>query len=134
MLQVRKKRLHSPNMPLLQVTGKLREDPGKIREDGGKRRAKVGDRRILPSGGHLTADDAFEVTLDYVLATLNNNDAIYMNVTVLGLQMLGFLDSGASHVFVNTTGCDKLLTLGLTLKNDPRKFSFASQTTPSLSV
>jgi hypothetical protein len=119
MLQVRKKRLHSPNMPLQQVTGKLREGTGKIREDGGKLRVKVGDRRILPSGRHLTADDAFEVTLDYVLAILHNNDAVYMNVTVLGLQMLGFLDSGASHVFVNTTSCDKLLTLGLILKKTP---------------
>jgi hypothetical protein len=33
--------------------------------------------------------------------------------------MLGSLDSGASHVFVNTTGRDKLLMLGLTLKTTP---------------
>jgi hypothetical protein len=109
-------------VPLLQISRKLREDCGKLRE-------KVGDRRILPSGRHLTAEDAFHVTLDYVLATLHNNDAVYINVTILGSEMLGFLDSGPSHVFVNTTDCDRLLALGLRLKATPvNSYSLADDT------
>jgi hypothetical protein len=52
---------------------------GKFREDYGKVRTKIGDRRIFPYGRHLTTDDSFDVALDYVLATPQNNDAVYMN-------------------------------------------------------
>jgi hypothetical protein len=56
-------------------------------------------------------------------------DAVYIDVTILGSEMLGFLDSGPSHVFVNTTGCDRLLALGLRLKATPvNSYSLADDT------
>ena len=56
------------------------------------------------------------VLLNFILAHAQGDERAYLEITILGRKILGFLDCGANRTIVNQVGLQILLDLGLKLK------------------
>lgn len=73
--------------------------------------------RNSTEGKALGAEDtSIRVVLDFVLANVKNDERPYLNVDVLGREVLGLLDTGASRTIVGQEGFKLIESLGLKLK------------------
>ena len=59
--------------------------------------------------------------LDYIISHAPGDARPYLAVSVLGVSMLGLLDSGATHTIVGRPGYDELCALGLRMRPDARR-------------
>ena len=73
--------------------------------------------RQLPSA---QTRDHMKTILDYVLSHASGDTRPYLNVSVLGLNLLGLLDSGATNTIVGAFGYQTLTSLGLKLNPSSR--------------
>lgn len=53
--------------------------------------------------------------LDYIMSHADGDRRPYVEISILGTKMLGLLDSGATHTFMNDEGWRKLQSLGFRL-------------------
>lgn len=68
-----------------------------------------------------------QIILDFILSHASNDERPYLMVSVLGIEMLGLLDSGATNTIVGGNGWRLLETLPLTLdKNDVQTCTVAT--------
>jgi hypothetical protein len=61
---------------------------------------------------------ATEIILDYVLSHLKGDERPYLRLDILGISLLGLLDSGASRTVMGGTAWSQFQTLGLPLLSD----------------
>jgi hypothetical protein len=61
---------------------------------------------------------ATEIILDYVLSHLKGDERPYLRLYILGISLLGLLDSGASRTVMGGTAWSQFQTLGLPLLSD----------------
>lgn len=57
--------------------------------------------------------------IDYILSHAQGDERPYLQVSILGIKILGLLDSGASRTILGKVGWEKLKSLNLTLRSTP---------------
>lgn len=81
--------------------------------------------RLAPSNLKVASNPSVSFVLDYILAQVPNDQRPYVNVSILGQNILGLLDSGASHTIVGRNGWKFLCDLGLNSLNSSVRRSVA---------
>lgn len=71
--------------------------------------------RQLPSVLSPTKTDRNKVILDYIISHAKGDSRPYLAVHILGVELMGLLDSGATHTVVGEMGYRTLISLGLRL-------------------
>lgn len=77
---------------------------------------------MLPSADNTSADSFLHFVADFVLAQFQSDKRPYIQIKVLGVNVLCLLDSGASHTILGSPGIKLFQQLGLNL----RKISVSS--------
>lgn len=120
MLQMRQTGLHSENLRYMQF---------------GKRRRKALDDRLLPSHKITMPVDnncKTKIIVDYILSQIENDNRPYLQVEILGTEMLGLLDSGSCNSILGNKGWQIFNTLGLPLEAKNMKCTVANGQTCSI--
>lgn len=71
-----------------------------------------------PSNKNLSVNPKTKILLDCVMTCADGDQRPYLEVSVLGKQLFGLLDSGASCTVVGKKGYDIFLSLGFKLNKN----------------
>lgn len=109
----------------------------------GKRRKETIEGRLLSSKrNHTSTTDAdlktenkTKIIIDYILSQTENDNRPYLQVDILGTDILGLLDSGSSRSILGQKGWNIFRDLGLHIETKQTKCTVANgQTCPVLGV
>lgn len=84
----------------------------------GKRSTATVGIRLSSSMTHQSADYGIGMVLDYILTSAKGNERFYVIVNVLGMELTGLLNSGATRTIIGPPGFSLLCQLGFKWKKD----------------
>lgn len=72
----------------------------------------------MPSIDKISAEPHPEFAVDFVLAHSHGDKRPYVQINVLGVTIMGLLDSGATHTILGSPGINLFQQLGLKIRKD----------------
>lgn len=87
----------------------------------------LGSREATIDPPLISTNSPHKVIVDYIISHAEKDQRPYLNVDVLGVQLLGLLDSGATHCILGNSGWGVLQNLGFKLeKSSPSRVGMAN--------